>query len=213
MSDTNTSYFSAAVEKLLAGKIICQYSDEAVFRYLNEEGSFEEVDRYLRKIRRALRRTSDERGIVCGYAAPVGLENKLAIRQVLDETINSMEALVRWLNLCGTATKTDRPVEAGDVIRESELLSAIEQAPVLVDDLASLCRTVLFQNNQSTSRGRLTSVLNKLREHGYLIPHGTVGTLYMATAKWSYLYDLMAFIRDHEQLQTDAKEHQQKELL
>jgi hypothetical protein len=48
--------------------------------------------------------------------------------------------------------------------------------------------------------------MTKLVDDGYLKQVGTSGSVYQATAKWSWLYDLMSFIQTHEGIRDDSDE-------
>lgn len=49
-------------------------------------------------------------------------------------------------------------------------------------------------------------VLENLTKAGYLKPIGTSGSVFLATAKWSWLYDVMTFIQTHEGIREDSAE-------
>jgi len=48
--------------------------------------------------------------------------------------------------------------------------------------------------------------MTNLEKAGYLKSHGTTGSVYRATGKWSWLYDVMTFIETHEGIQTSDPE-------
>jgi len=45
-----------------------------------------------------------------------------------------------------------------------------------------------------------------------LVAQDTSGALYRATGLWSYLYDVLDFIRAHEHLESDDDDNEQPEL-
>jgi len=118
--------------------------------------------------------------------------------------VNNLEPLVIWLQMSSTFGSVGRPIQTGDTLKTSELLSAIESAPALCEDLEKLSGTKLFSNSQGTSKGQLDSVLRKLVDEQYLLPVGRSKSQYVATGNWSRLYDLLEFIAAHEQLEIEV---------
>jgi len=202
-----SNLFASTVEKLLQGQCLCQYSTEAEYYYLVDSIKYKEVEHYLQRINRKLCSTQDN---VAFFAAYMHAENHSSmIRSQFSEVINDLEPLVRWLNLCQSAGKNERPLLAGDQVKESVLLAAIEDAPLLGDELAKLSNSTLFKNIQSQARGQLSALLRKLCDNGYLIQNAKSSTQFTATGKWSRLYDLMSFIASHEHLDEESPEQQE----
>lgn len=117
-----------------------------------------------------------------------------------------MEPLVIWLQMSGAFGSKGRPLQTGDSLKTSDLLVAIENAAALREDLDRLSGTRMFNNSQSTPQGQLNSVLKKLVEEQYLVPVGRSNLQYVATGKWSRLYDLLEFIAAHEQLELEDED-------
>jgi hypothetical protein len=204
--------FQALVEQLFAGDVICKITSEEQYEYLGDQYNREDVDAYLRRLGRALRKTQDGEGY---FAAYVDIEDggvKKHIRTRFSEAINDLEPLICWLRLAAFSTRTDRPLQAGDVLHGSDLLAAIEDAPALVEELDRLSRTRLFSNQSAGAKKQLDSILRRLCEHGYLVARGASGSKYVATGKWSRLYEELQYIAHHEQLDADEDIPEQGEM-
>ncbi|MCP5409579.1 MAG: ATP-binding protein [Chromatiaceae bacterium] len=104
-------------------------------------------------------------------------------------------------------------LQAGEELRTSALIDAIEQAPALADELKHLSATRLFKNNQSTPKGQLEAILNRLVDRGYLVTRDRTKSRYIATGQWSRLYDLLAFIQAHEQIDIEPEPYDQQVVL
>lgn len=207
---SESGLFAQVVEKLLQGQCICEYAHEVDYLYLLNPTSRQEVENYLLRINRRLRKTQDNNTFYCAYAHLDNPSYKSQVRSQFSEVVNDLEPLVRWLNLCQANDKNSRPLTAGDQIKESSLLAALENTTAIGDELAKLSHSTLLKNNQSTAKGQLSAILRKLCEHGYLIANNQGGSQYTATGKWSRLYDLMAFISSHEQLDNEDNADQQE---
>lgn len=201
--------FAEAVEKLLTGVIICPYTDESLFKYLEDPLHQQDVDSYLRRIGRVLRTTQDRIGFFSAYRDPSSLTARQQIRKQFAEAVNDLEPLVRWLRLTASAEKSGAPLQPGDVLRQSEVLGAIESAPALIDELDRLSRTKILANSSTGPKKQLDSILKRLCDSGYLIERGSSGAVFIATGKWSRLYDLLQFINAHESIDPEIDDPEQ----
>lgn len=205
--------FPGLIEKLLAGGVICEYTAEPLYKYLKDPVHQQDVDAYLRRIGRVLRSTQDGSGYYAAYRDLSSSAVKSQIKRQFSEAINDLEPLIRWLRLAVSAEKTGAPLRPGDTLRGSELLAAIESAPVLVDELDRLSRTRLFGNTSTGAKKQLDSILRRLCDNGYLISRGASGSVFIATGKWARLYEILQFIAEHEHLDNEEDAPEQSELL
>jgi len=205
--------FSGLIEKLLAGDVICEITTEPLYKYLEDPIHQQDVDGYLRRIGRVLRSTQDGSGYYAAYRDISSSSVKLQIKRQFSEAMNDLEPLIRWLRLAVSAEKTGAPLQPGDILRGSELLEAIENAPALVDELDRLSRTRLFGNTSTGPKKQLDSILKRLCDNGYLVTRGASGSVFIATGKWARLYEILQFIAVHEHLDGEEDAPEQSELL
>mgnify|MGYP003664079207 FL=1 len=210
---TDGDAFSQVIEKLLTGEIICEVTEEQLYKYLNDPSNQKDVDSYLRRIGRVLRSSQDSSGYYAAYRDISNPSVKLQIKKKFSEAINDLEPLIRWLRLASSAEKSGAPIKPGDTLRGSELLQAIESAPSLVDELDRLSRTKLFSNTSAGSKKQLDSILKRLCDNGYLVARGASGSVFIATGKWARLYETLQFIASHEQLDSEEGAPEQAEIL
>ncbi len=204
--------FTRTAEALLAGEIICFHRTPEIHAFLSESQNQAAMDDFLRKAGRRLTQTVDQSSWFAIYREMDSLEVRRSISLQFSKVINNLEPLVIWLQMSGSFGSAGRPVQTGDTLKTSELLSAIESAPALCEDLEKLSQTRLFANNQRTPKGQLDSVLKKLVDEHYFLAVGRSKSQYIATGNWSRLYDLLEFIATHEQLEIEEDDEEQMEL-
>lgn len=203
MSDAYENMATQILEKLLCGGFICEYTNEAAYEYLKRDTYREDIDQLLNRMSRKLVTTSDKCAFYSVYTAVTSPERRQDIKGQFKETINSLEPFLRWVKLVMSALQKDITIQPGDIIRQGELLSAIEITEALKDDLARITAGGVFDTRKTGVKDRLNSVFNELVKREYLVKQSSAGTLYIATGKWSYLYEVLEFIHTHEDLGSD----------
>jgi hypothetical protein len=183
------------------------------FAFLQLETNSREITGYLMRLERAVRTTSDGKGFYCAYVDAKEPGAKTAISRLFRQTSSELEPVVRWMRLARDCNPSGRPIEAGMTVNESEILGFIERSPELNHALIDLTKTGLFKSTAREGRGQIRYILNKLEEKGYLIKLDASGSRYRATAHWSYLYDVLEFIRAHEHIEQEEPEQSQGGLL
>lgn len=213
MSETvDGELFAGLIERLLGGDVVCEVSAEPYHRYLQELSHQQDVDGYLQRLGRSLRSTQDGSGFYAAYHNLKEPAVKQQIRRQFNEAINDLEPMVRWLRLASSVDRSGLALQPGDILRGSELLDAIENAPALIDELERLSRSRLFNSTSTGPKKQLDAVLRRLCENGYLVSRGPSGSVFVATAKWARLYEVLQFIASHEQLDGEEDAPQQQEL-
>jgi hypothetical protein len=214
MGSDSEDLFSSVIEALLSGAFICRYTDEVSYEYLSAEVYRQEVNAYLSKIGRCVAHTSSEDVFYCAFQSIEGGSRKAAIKEQFSETINTLEALVRWLKLTMSALQKESPLQPGDYLSQGDVLTAIEQTQTLSDDLMKITRSGPFFTKHDVPRDQLNYLMNKLAESGYLRATDPKASTYIATGRWSYVYDVLEFIHTHENLGSDedAADDDQQEL-
>jgi|SRR5690554_165125 len=198
--------FEQTVTALLGGRIICEYSCSDLYNYLSLPNHQQQVADFLQQMNRTLRQTSSQDAWLCAYNELNAPEAKAAVRQQFRDATTHLEALVQFLRLHMMVEASQRPIAPGEEVREGHLLERISSAPSLEAKLRSLTKKQPFKTTRTDSAGQIRMVMTRLVEDGYLKQVGTSGSVYQATAKWSWLYDLMTFIKTHEGIRDDSDE-------
>lgn len=203
--------FTTIIEKLLAGQFICGYSDEIAFEHLERESYRSQIITYLEKIGRTLATTGNRGTYYAVYTSVQSNERRQSIRAQFREVINDMEPLSRWIKLVMSALSRDSSIQPGDILRQSDLLGALENSQPLLDDLFVITRVGGFQTKKSSASEKISVILDKLVEKGYLARQPK-GLLFTATGKWDYFYEVADFIATHEKFDRDTPDEEQAEL-
>lgn len=208
MSAVFDKQFTQIIEDLMSGKFICKVSDPLSYDHLEKEAYRADVDSYLRRIGKQLARTEDGLVYFIIYTHLHGDDAKRAVRSIFEELANSIQPLVYFLKTVASATQSESTLQSGDIVKFSELLGVIEITPALQDDLANLVRVGLFFTQKSTIKDQFSHILTKLVTLGYLVPLSATGSNYVATGKWSFLYECMDFLATHERIKIIEAEQQ-----
>ena len=91
----------------------------------------------------------------------------------------------------------------GDVLKEGKLFIGFEQSKSHCQTLREITKTGLFESSSPNMKAQLSQVIKKLISEGYLLSHGHSGTQYLATGKWSMLYDFIDFQYSNEFIEDD----------
>ena len=204
-------FFTTTIEKLLAGQFICPYSDDIAFEQLERESYRNQINSYLEKIGRTLAATGNQGAYYAVYTSVQSNERRQSVRAQFREVMNDMEPLSRWLKLIMSALSRDSSIQAGDIMRQSDLLGALENSQPLIDDLSVITRVGIFQTKKSSVTDQVGVILGKLTEKGYLTRQPN-GLLFTATGKWDYFYEVAEFIATHEKLDKDVPDEEQTEI-
>jgi len=196
--------FERAVTILLEGQVVCEHSHDDIYNYLLMPENRQKVDVFLNQLNRTLRETSAHDAWVCAYQDLADPDAREAVRQQFREVANNLEALVQFLRMVMTLESNERPLAPGERLSEGAMLERIASVPSLEAKLRSLTEKAFFRTRRSDSAGQIRTVMTKLVETGYLKPLGTSGSLYTATGKWSWLYDVMTFVSTHEGIRDEA---------
>lgn len=212
MSTNINRIFTCVVERLLAREFICDISDRESYEYLSESAYREDVDQFLMKIGRKLRRTDDGAAYYCVYNDINDSAIRTVLRRQFRETVNYLEPMSKWMALVMSAMQVDQPITPGTVIRQGELLSAIEMTPALADDLSMIVRGGPFKTTKQAPKDQLNHLLSTMADEGWLLQTSPNSSVYTATGRWSYLFEVMEFIATHEDISVDESEEEQQEL-
>ena len=203
--------FTTIIEKLLAGHFICTYSDDIAYEQLNRESYRNRINSYLEQIGRTLIATGNRGAYYAVYTSIQSNERRRSIRSQFREVMNDMEPLNRWLKLIMSALSRDVSIQPGDILRQSDLLGALENSQPLVDDLTLITRVGTFQTKKSAAADQISVILEKLTEKGYLTRQAN-GLLFTATGKWDYFYEVAEFIATHEKFDQEMPDETQIEI-
>jgi hypothetical protein len=197
--------FEQVVKRLLQGEFICEVSDEAGFRYLQQDGQAEQVSQFLQRLGYGLARTHNQ---LAFYAAYHALDNtaRADIRRVFQQFRLELQPVVEWLDMMMTCLGQDTALSPGDTLSFASLLQTIDQNQAQADRLQTFARFKEFTSSDDSVKGRLEKLLSTLQKWGYLALANRDTLVYQVTGKLDYFYQALQFIKEHEQLPLEQAE-------
>ena len=113
--------------------------------------------------------------------------------------MHSLQPLVGVLQFIKSAQQKDRPLRPGDTLNISEIIEAVERSGVVLqDELDYLSRSNLFKNTKKKTSEQVEVIVKRLVQHQYLVERSGRPIVYIATGKWSLVYEMIAYINDHQ---------------
>ncbi|MEZ0150036.1 MAG: hypothetical protein AB9Q19_12090 [Candidatus Reddybacter sp.] len=88
----------------------------------------------------------------------------------------------------------------GRLARATPHSRSIQDSHAQFQLLKEIAHSSMVKSKSSDGKGMIRSVMAWLTEMEYFVPTGVGGMQHVATGKWSWLYDVMSFIRSHEDL-------------
>lgn len=192
------------LELLLAGEFICQTKDEDAYRYLTSSSNREVIEQHLQVLNRHLASAAEGEVYFAAYAA-LGEQERSFISAQFQEVANHLMPLIEWLLVVQEAMGSDMPLTQGTNIRLNELQTIVEDTPAYSEQIAKIARYALFGSQSKELDAQLKLIFKRLVEQGYLIKPNNDKQIYTATGKIDYLFDVLKFIDETEDLQLAQK--------
>lgn len=204
---------SQILNALLAGRIISEYTDKEFFAILRQVHALEEINTALAMLDKRCVMSTQNSAYYCVYTREnLTKEEAEIVRKQFEESKFRLEFVSAWAEFCRSElSKNSLPIQSGDIISYTDLLRVTDESSIAKAKLADLIKRI--KRNTTTIKDQLSSVLQYLVDHEYLVPTGNNGVAYLATGKWSVLYDELEFMCSHHQLSFDTPEPEQGKLL
>ena len=191
--------FDQLLKRLLQGEFICEVSDDAGFRYLQDPEKAAEVDGFLSRLGFRLSATQNQLAFFAAYRTIDG-DARSDIRKVFQQFRIELQPVVEWLDMMMSCLNQDAALSPGDTLSFSSLLQVIEQNQALADRLQTFAKFKDFTSGDDSVKGRLEKLLSTLCKWGYLNLANRDTLIYQVTGKLDYFYQALQFIKEHEQL-------------
>jgi hypothetical protein len=198
--------FEYVVKGLLQGDFICEITDEAGFRYLQEPDNAGQVEAFLQRLDYRLSRTQNQLAFYAAYRT-IDSQARSDIRRVFQQFRVELQPVVEWLDMMMSCLNQDTALSPGDTLSFSSLLQAIEQNQAQADRLQSFVHFKDFASSDDSVKGRLEKLLNTLQKWGYLHLANRDTSIYQVTGKLDYFYQALQFIQEHEQIPIEQGEN------
>lgn len=203
--------FKSSFDLLLAGEFICSVVYPEEHAYLSQERNFLEVSNFFDKLSIQIKKTPSGDAFyivsVTNNANGKTFSEMYEINLVIYPMISFLDLVVRKI-------KNQTLVNCGDEIRQSILLSKIEEDAVASNELQTLSVHCGPSGvNVKTDRDRLDRVFKFLCNNGYLHLKDKEKGLYVITGKIEYAYSVLEIIDNNVKFSTDVIIPIQGELL
>lgn len=198
--------FEQVVKRLLQGEFICEISDDAGFRYLQDTYNVEQVGQFLQRLDYRLSHTQNRLAFYAAYRT-IDSAARGDIRKIFQQFRVELQPVVEWLDMMMSCLNQDTALSPGDTVSFSSLLHVIEQNQAQADRLQSFARFKDFTSSDDSVKGRLEKLLATLQKWGYLNLANRDTLIYQATGKLDYFYQALQFIKEHEQLPIEQGEN------
>jgi hypothetical protein len=198
--------FDQLLKRLLQGEFICEVSDEAGFRYLQDPDNARQVDEFLTRLDYRLSSTQNQLAFYSGYRT-IDKRARSDISKVFQQFRTDLHPVVEWLDMMMSCLNQDTVLSPGDTLSFSSLLQVIEQNQALADRLQTFAKfNKDFTSSDDSVKGRLEKLLSTLQKWGYLTLANKDMLIYQVTGKLDYFYQALQFIQEHEQISLEQGE-------
>ena len=197
--------FDKLLKRLLQGEFICEVSDNAGFRYLQDPENAVQVDDFLTRLDYRLSRTQNQLAFYAAYRT-IDSNARSDIRKVFQQFRIELQPIVEWLDMLMSCLNQDTALSPGDTLSFSSLLQVIEQNQALADRLQRFATFKDFTSGDDSVKGRLEKLLNTLQKWNYLSLANRDTLIYQVTGKLDYFYQALQFIQEQEQIPIEQGE-------
>ncbi len=187
------------LETLLSGGFICATSNELAFNFLQNDDNYQSVEQQLNLMNRTIAKACEGEVLFCAYQV-IDEGERRVVSQQFREIAGSLLPLVEWLVLVQETKGDNAPLSQGSVIRLNEIQSVIEDTPAFCEQLAKIARYPLFNSTSSAVDAQLKLIFKRLVEQEYLLRPNPDTQIYLVTGKIDYLFEVIRFIDDTENL-------------
>lgn len=199
--------FGQVIKLLQQGTVICDYTHRALFERLSDERYLHAVNGWLRPLNMVTRKTADGEAFIATWLRTNDPEAVRATQAMFNQAAGLVRHVIGWLAITIEGTPERRPIRAGQIITEAQLLYRMEKTPTLNSRLTELTSHGPWKSTANEVSARLRHLLSKLVADGYLLQlerngygEKTTGTEYQATGKWSVFYEMLEFIAAHNDI-------------
>lgn len=194
-----SSQLGKVLESLLSGDFICQTTNEDGFRFLKSNDNRVAIEHQLSILNRRLATAADEQVFFSAYE-DIGITERELLGKQFEDVSNHLLPLVEWMLLVQEALNKDLSLSQGMNLRLNELQTVIEDTPAYAEQLVKISRYAMFGSKAAELDAQLKLVFKRLVELGYLVRPNQDKQIYTVTGKIDYLFDVIKFIDETEQL-------------
>ena len=178
----------------LGGHVICEVSQPAIYRFLHEEDGFEQVTPLIEAMGCKIATTGGKKGHFLAWAdgSP---EAAAAIRSTAKDMQEECEKLIHCMSFMLEVDDIAGPLAMGDLLRAAAIAEALDGNAAMRDKLGTLA--AVMRVNSPTDHGKITDILKKLKDMGYLTLVNRDREEYFVTGKIDRINDILTHFHSH----------------
>ncbi|KXS55421.1 MAG: hypothetical protein AWU57_200 [Marinobacter sp. T13-3] len=206
----NEKLHTEVLEKLIQGTVICKWSDRKSNDYLDNIANRDNVDFWLSSLGMQVAQTPNEDGYYTTYMSSHAKARETAKAQ-FKEIMEKMRFYVLAFSTLMDAVDPDRALHPGMEILHSKLLDRLNDDQDMRNDVAATLAEMPRNRPRSTASNthdQLDAMLKVLVDDGLLFLANPQIRMYLVTAKWDIIQEMIEFIADHESVPVDDPDGQ-----
>lgn len=174
--------------ELMGGGIICAVSKNEMFEWLTEQNGLQIMTEFIRPMDYKIAVTNGEKSFY--LAALDGSEEAINIMRSQAKPLHDETMRVQcFLELMMKIDSTAGPLSMGDFICASKISEAIQDAPSLREELLKTASDLAVKG--TTDLLKISSILRKMEDMGYLHMTHKAREEYEVTGKIQFFFDIL----------------------
>jgi hypothetical protein len=172
---------------LIRGAVICEINEPDMHALLMEEGGLEEISGILEAFGCRIAASRSGRALFLAWEDG-GEEARGAIRSGARDLYEEWTRVRLFMGFMLEVDDTQGPLQMGVEVRASRIVSAIDTSAALRDSLSALAAA--FRVNAATDTAKVSDILRKMKDMGYLKPVSKAREDYLVTGRIDLHEDL-----------------------
>lgn len=201
------TWFARTHAALTSGAVICDIAYPDLHRWLTEEGGMAEMSAYLEKVAQKIACTRGGRALYLAPAdgsAAADTVIKSDAKNIFEEALK-VRAFVEFML---KVSEIDSPFVPGGLVRFQTIAQAVDRSTSLREELATLVTVSAVK--AATDQTRISGILRKMSEMGYLKAIHREQETYEVTGKIDLWLDVMEHFVSHIGRVEDAADESQQ---
>lgn len=194
--------FQNLIFALLKGDFICQVTHHEGYAYLQDESGLRAANDHLNKI--GLQVICTEGGSAFFAAHLDGKDpDKRAAKKVFEEIKHILRPCVEFLSLVMDVQKSDSVLFPGSLIEPNRLMASIDANSAYLSELQKVATLFKAGAAETNNRGRLIKILKRFEDDGFMLMIDEAREIYQVTGKIEYFHKALAYLMEHDGIETE----------
>lgn len=194
------------LEKLIQREFICEVSNPRALAELRKESVQKYVNDALLPYGRELTNQDNEL-FYASYTEDLTAKDRREIKASLEHTRDSVAPIIFFLTFVMRVNDSDVTLQAGDILKQLDLLYRIENKSILEEELKKIVSYKIFKTVKAgaSNAERLEAILTGVEKLGYIKLDNPDSRIYRVTGKINYYHQIIDFIVENESILLDEE--------